>query len=43
MNLEGFEGRMDAIPSVGQHTDEILAELGYDAQRIAELHALNAL
>ena len=25
--------RMDAVPALGQHTDAILAELGYDAQR----------
>ena len=26
-------------PAIGQHTDEILAELGYDAERVAELRA----
>jgi crotonobetainyl-CoA:carnitine CoA-transferase CaiB-like acyl-CoA transferase len=27
-----------AAPDLGQHTDEVLAELGFDAERIAELH-----
>ncbi len=26
-------------PSLGQHSDEVLAELGYDAERVAELRA----
>jgi itaconate CoA-transferase len=43
MNLEGFDGRMDAIPSVGQHTDEILAEIGFNAEEIASLRAANAV
>ncbi len=34
-----FEPRMDPIPAVGQHTDAILAELGYDNAAIARLHA----
>ena len=29
--------RMDAVPALGQHTDAILATLGYSAERIAEL------
>jgi crotonobetainyl-CoA:carnitine CoA-transferase CaiB-like acyl-CoA transferase len=28
---------MDPIPAVGQHTDAILRELGYDAGAIAKL------
>ena len=27
--LDGAEPRMDAVPEVGEHTDAILAELGY--------------
>jgi itaconate CoA-transferase len=34
-----FEPRMDAVPALGQHTDAILAELGYDSQAIAKLRA----
>jgi itaconate CoA-transferase len=34
-----FDPRMDAIPAVGQHTDAILAEIGYDAAGIARLRA----
>ena len=32
--LDGAEPRMDAIPSLGQHTDAILTELGYTPQQI---------
>ena len=37
--LDGQEPRMDAIPSVGQHTDAILGELGFDAATIATWRA----
>jgi itaconate CoA-transferase len=30
------EARMDAIPALGQHSEPVLAELGYDAARIAQ-------
>jgi itaconate CoA-transferase len=33
-----FEPRMDPVPDVGEHTDAILTELGYDAEDIARLH-----
>jgi itaconate CoA-transferase len=32
-----YAPRMDAVPSLGQHTDAILAQLGYDTQAIAAL------
>jgi itaconate CoA-transferase len=32
--LDGAEPRMDEIPSLGQHTDAILAELGYTPEQI---------
>lgn len=34
-----FEPRMDAVPGIGEHTDAILTELGYDTTAIANLHA----
>ena len=34
-----YEARMDPVPSLGEHTDALLAELGCDRARIAELHA----
>jgi crotonobetainyl-CoA:carnitine CoA-transferase CaiB-like acyl-CoA transferase len=30
-------------PLMGEHTDEILADLGYEAEQIAELHAAGVL
>lgn len=33
------EARMDAIPALGQHTESILAELGFDPEKIAGLRA----
>jgi itaconate CoA-transferase len=42
-SLDGDEPRMDPIPSVGQHTQAILAELGFDAAAIARLKADNAI
>lgn len=35
--MEGVEPRMDAIPSVGQHSDAILRALGYDEEGVAAL------
>lgn len=43
MTLEGFDGRMDAIPAVGEHTDDVLGEIGYSAEEIVHLHKIGAL
>ena len=35
--------RMDAVPALGQHTDTILAHLGYAPERIAQLRSEQAI
>jgi crotonobetainyl-CoA:carnitine CoA-transferase CaiB-like acyl-CoA transferase len=35
--------RMDAVPSLGQHTDTILEHLGYSAEQIQALHSVGAV
>ena len=35
--------RMDPVPALGEHTDAILAELGYGAHGIAALRAAKAI
>ncbi len=37
------EPRMDGVPALGQHTDSILASLGYSADAIAELRRAHAI
>ncbi len=37
------EARMDPVPALGEHTDALLAELGYDADAIRALHAAGAV
>jgi crotonobetainyl-CoA:carnitine CoA-transferase CaiB-like acyl-CoA transferase len=38
-----WNARMDAVPTLGQHTDAILAECGYDEDAIAALRADGAV
>jgi itaconate CoA-transferase len=38
-----YTPRMDAVPALGQHTEAILAELGYDSNAIAGLRAHHAV
>jgi crotonobetainyl-CoA:carnitine CoA-transferase CaiB-like acyl-CoA transferase len=40
---EEQEPRMDAVPALGQHTDAILAGLGYGPERVAQLRTEQAL
>jgi itaconate CoA-transferase len=40
---DSFDCRMDPIPALGEHTDSILAELGYGAADIARLRAAGAV
>ncbi|HEX7646448.1 MAG TPA: CaiB/BaiF CoA-transferase family protein [Noviherbaspirillum sp.] len=35
--------RMDPVPALGEHTERILAELGYTTERIAQLRTENAI
>ena len=42
-NIQGVDEAPSTVPSAGQHTDDILAELGYDAVAIAGLHAAGAV
>jgi len=41
--VDAFEYRMDRIPALGEHTDAILGELGYDQAQIDALHAKGAV
>jgi len=34
-----FEPRMEAVPAVGEHTDAVLASLGYAPDEVAQLHS----
>jgi CoA:oxalate CoA-transferase len=40
---DGLAPRTEPAPGLGQHTDEILAELGMSAEQITELHTKNAV
>ena len=35
---ESFDARMDAVPALGQHTDAVLAELGFSSGQIKQMH-----
>jgi itaconate CoA-transferase len=43
ISLEGVEPRMDVIPRVGEHTEAILGEVGYDPEEIARLREEGAI
>jgi len=40
---EAYLPRMDPVPALGEHTDKILSELGYDQKEIRELHRDNVV
>ena len=40
---DSFEVQLGAIPAIGEHTDAILAELGYDADAVGRLRAEGAV
>lgn len=42
-NLSGFEPRMDAVPSLGEHSRSVLVELGYTDAEISELAAAGVI
>jgi len=42
-DLSGIEPRMDAVPGVGEHTDDILTGLDYSESDIADLRADNVV
>jgi itaconate CoA-transferase len=42
-NIEGVDEPPSAVPAVGEHTDAVLAELGYSSEDIATLHAAGAV
>jgi itaconate CoA-transferase len=42
-DTDAFSARMDAVPGLGQHTDSILAELGWDPSDIQALRTAGAI
>ncbi|MET8504850.1 CaiB/BaiF CoA-transferase family protein [Streptomyces sp. NPDC004787] len=42
-DLAGTAPRMDPVPAVGEHTEPLLAELGYGAAEIAAMRAAHAI
>ena len=43
VTMADFEPRFDAVPAVGQHTDAVLAGLGFGEDEIRSLHAGGAV
>lgn len=41
--IAGYEPPMGAVPGLGQHTDRVLAEVGFDESEIARLRDLGAI
>ncbi|MCW2546179.1 MAG: CoA-transferase, partial [Mycobacterium sp.] len=43
ITLDGPQARMGPVPALGQHTEELLVELGYTTARIEDLRAAGAI
>ena len=43
VTMPEFEARLDPVPAVGEHTDKVLAGLGYSGEEIGALHAGGAV
>ncbi len=43
VTMPGFEPRFDPVPAIGEHTDTVLAGLGYSNEEISALHAGGAV
>jgi formyl-CoA transferase len=43
IKFSGMKPTVTASPLLGEHTDEVLAELGYSAEQIAAVHAAKAV
>lgn len=43
VTMQGVDARMDPVPAVGQHSDAILQELGYDSGFIGRLRSEQAI
>ena len=43
VTMPEFEARLDPVPAIGEHTDGVLAELGYGAGEIATLRSAKAV
>jgi formyl-CoA transferase len=41
--MPGVPSRMDPVPALGEHTDAILAELGYTGAEVVRLHKAGAV
>jgi formyl-CoA transferase len=43
IKFSDLQPEVTASPLLGEHTDEVLAELGYDADKIATFHAVGVV
>jgi crotonobetainyl-CoA:carnitine CoA-transferase CaiB-like acyl-CoA transferase len=41
--MEGTEPVMAPVPGIGEHTDDILVELGYDEDAVSTLRSSSAV